>query len=196
MGGLCLLAIALWMFRVPLLTTLADAWIVNDVPVQADAIVVLGGGVQYRPIAAARLYKKGLASKVLIMDVASSTTDDMDLTEPQKVLTRRVLLGRGVPANAIETVGRSVSNTADESFAVHDWAKQHEAKRLIIVTEIFHTRRARWIFRKRFRDLGTEIQMVAVDRPEYQASNWWRHENGLIAFQNEWTKMLYYRIKY
>jgi uncharacterized SAM-binding protein YcdF (DUF218 family) len=192
----CSVVLAAYVCRAPLLRGVAEAWIVDDVPTKADALVVLGGGVQYRPFAAARLYKKGLAPKILIMDIKLGATDEMGLTQPQKDLTRRLLLHQGVPENAIEMVGRTVSNTAEESVGVFDWAQQHGARNLIVVTEIFHTRRARWIFRKRFKGTGTDIQMVAVEPVEYQAKNWWHSEQGLIAFQEEIFKFLYYRFKY
>src|ERR1039458_2085853 len=67
---LCLLCSVLcFAFRSPLLTGLANAWIVNEPLERADAIVVLGGGLEIRPFEAARLYHEGLAPKVLLMDV-------------------------------------------------------------------------------------------------------------------------------
>jgi uncharacterized SAM-binding protein YcdF (DUF218 family) len=192
----CALLLVCYVFRAPLLTGVANVWIVNDVPKKADALVVLGGGVQYRPFAAARLYKKGFAAKVLIMDVKLGATDNIGLTQPQKDLTRGVLLKQGVPEHAIEAVGRAVSNTSEESLAVRDWAMQHAAKSLIIVTENFHTRRARWIFRKRFKGTGADIQVVAIEPAEYLAQTWWHSEEGMLAFQNEIIKSLYYHLKY
>jgi hypothetical protein len=54
----------------------------------------------------------------------------------------------------------------------------------------------RWHFRKRFKGTGTEIRVVAVQPDDYQSTNWWRHEQGLVAFQNEWVKFPYYLLKY
>ena len=50
-----------WSFRGQLLRGLANAWIVHDPLSRADAIVVLGGGMQTRPFEAARLYREGYA---------------------------------------------------------------------------------------------------------------------------------------
>src|SRR5947209_5106418 len=49
-----------WVGRAPLLQGAADLWIVSDPLTPADVAVVLGGGVDVRPFAAAELYHKGL----------------------------------------------------------------------------------------------------------------------------------------
>lgn len=179
-----------------MLTGLANAWIVNETPTKADAIVVLGGGVEYRPFAAAQLYQQGLAPRVLIMDVKLSATDELGLTQPERAVTQQILLRHGVPNSSIDPIGQMVSNTYEESLAVGDWAQTNGVKRVIIATEIFHTRRVRWLFHKVLKGSGIDIQVVAVQPREYAATNWWRHEQGLINFQNEWVKLPYYWVKY
>src|SRR5262245_46417288 len=82
LSGLC------YAFRAPLLTALANAWIINDAPEKSDAIVVLGGGIDYRPYAAAQLYKRGYAPKVLIMDVILSQTEEDGIKPSERSLTR------------------------------------------------------------------------------------------------------------
>src|SRR5262245_26548181 len=49
-----------WLGRETLLRGLTDFWIVSDPVTRGDAVVVLGGGLEYRPLTAADLYKKGL----------------------------------------------------------------------------------------------------------------------------------------
>ena len=41
----CVLLLVGYVFRAPLLTGLADAWVVNDPVAKADAIVIPGGGL-------------------------------------------------------------------------------------------------------------------------------------------------------
>jgi uncharacterized SAM-binding protein YcdF (DUF218 family) len=194
--GLSLIVASAWLARAPLLTALARAWIIDDKPQKADAIVVLGGGVESRPFAAAQLYNEGFAPAVLIMDVSLSPTEELGIKDPERDVTRRILTRQGVPEAAIQSVGQSVHNTYEESLAVRAWAQTNDAKRLLITTEIFHTRRVRWLFRKRFRGTGTEIRVVAAQPREYAATNWWKNEQGLINFQNEWVKFPYYWAKY
>jgi uncharacterized SAM-binding protein YcdF (DUF218 family) len=195
-AAVALLLILAYAFRAPLLSGFARAWIIDEPPAKADAIVVLGGGVEYRPFAAAKLYKAGYAPKVLIMDVNLSWTEQRGLQEPERDVTRKILLHEGVPETAIERVGQAIHNTSGESLAVRDWAGAHHAGRLLVTTEIFHTRRVKWLFRKRFKGTGTDVRVVAVQPWEYQSTNWWKVEQGLLAFQNEWVKLPFYWLKY
>ena len=43
---------------------------------------------------------------------------------------------------------------------------------------------------------GAVPRIVALDPLEYTSADWWQHEEGLIAFQNEVIKFVYYRLKY
>jgi uncharacterized SAM-binding protein YcdF (DUF218 family) len=194
---LCLLAAVLcFVFRSPLLTGLAKAWIFNDPLAKADAIVVLGGGLETRPFEAARLYHDGLAPKVLLMDVKLAPTTKLGITSPEKDLTRQVLLKQEVPDSDCITVGHGVASTYDESRAVRAWLAETGAKKVIIPTDLFHTRHVRWLFRKELKGTAARTLVLSAPTEEYQATNWWTHEEGLIAFQNEVIKSLYYHLKY
>lgn len=194
--ALCGLALGCYLFRAPLLRTAARAWMINDAPAHADAILVLGGGLEYRPFAAARLYNQGVAPLVLVTQPELPLTARMGLTRPEHIVAREVLLSNGVPASAIQFLGTNVTSTRDEALAFKQWAAQTKAHSVIIPTELFHTRRVRWMFRKALRGTDAEVHPVAVDPPHYTATNWWQTEDGLIAFQNEVVKSLYYLTKY
>src|SRR5262245_27857883 len=69
--GVLILALAClgagaWLAREPLLRGAADFWIVSDEVMQSDVVAVLGGQIEVRPFAAADLYNRGLAKKVLV----------------------------------------------------------------------------------------------------------------------------------
>jgi uncharacterized SAM-binding protein YcdF (DUF218 family) len=192
---LLVLLAAAWLGRAPLLTGFARAWTVDDPLAKADAIVIPGGRPDLRAPDAARLYHQGLAPRVLYMDVKLSPGEEMGIVPSEPEQTRRLLLTNNVPAAAIVCIGRAVSNTYDESLAVRDWMAAHGLHSLIITTDLSHTRRVRWLFRK---ELGpaAQIRVHAVQPREYALTNWWQHEEGLIAFQNEFLKDLYYHAKY
>jgi uncharacterized SAM-binding protein YcdF (DUF218 family) len=191
-----LLSCGLFTFRAPLLRTAARAWIINDPVTRTDAIVLLGGGLETRPFAAARLYAEHAAPKILVSQPKLPPTAQMGLTTPEFVIAREVLLSNGVPESAIEVLGTNMTSTFDEARALKAWLSQNQAHTVIIPTDLFHTRRARWIFSKMLRNTGARVFMEAIPVREYGATNWWQHEEGLIAFQNEVIKSVYYHVKY
>jgi len=193
----CALLLVCYIFRAPLLTGVAEAWVVNDLATNADAIVVLGGNPDVRPFEAARLYQAGAAPRILYMNVKFNPVAEQGVTLPQREITRRVLLSNGIPETAMVAVGNGVANTYDESLAVRAWlATNNSAKTILIVTDLWHTRRARWIFRKELQGTGVQVHVHAIDPREYSVSNWWQHKQGLLAFNNEFIKSVYYWVKY
>jgi uncharacterized SAM-binding protein YcdF (DUF218 family) len=191
------LAIALaWTARASILRGVAELWVVSDPLDRADAIMVLGGRIGVRPFAAADLYKRGFAPKVLISNVELGSMETMQLWLGQTELTRQILLRFGVPAEAIVQVGDEVSSTYEEARAVLDWAKSSGATSVIIPTDIFSTRRVRWIFRHEVASAGVRVIVYSIKPPGYRLDDWWQHEGGLIDFQNEVIKFIYYRFSY
>jgi uncharacterized SAM-binding protein YcdF (DUF218 family) len=194
--ALVFLAAGLYVARVPLLRWAADVWIVEDRLERADAILVLGGGLETRPFEAARLYREGLAPRVLVTDVSSGPTTLLGLKPAETDVTRRLLLKEGVPESAIETIGHQVTSTREEALALREALAQTPSRRVIIVTEIFHTRRTRWVFRKVLKGQPVRLQIAPVRPLRYSARDWWRHEEGLIDFETELIKLAYYWLKY
>lgn len=194
--GLCLLLSVSWLFRAPLLTGLARAWVVDDKLEKADAIVVLGGGIEARPLEAASLYSRDVAPKVLVPSVRGRPGDKLGVTVSETEATRRILLTNHVPESAIVIVGTNSANTYDEAVAVRDWVRQTGAKSICVTTDMFHTRRACWMFRKALRGSGAEVRLRVSPRTEYELNNWWQDEQGVVAFQNEVLKFGYYLVRY
>jgi uncharacterized SAM-binding protein YcdF (DUF218 family) len=198
LAGLSVVLVTAYWQRDFLLVEIGRAWSVNDPAPKVDAIVVLGGGPDNRPPAAAELYRAGVAPLVLYMDVKLTAGERMErrmgIEDTESDGTRLLLLTNGVPEKAIEKIGTQVASTYDEARAVRDWARHSRVQSIEIVTDIFHTRRARWVFRRELKGTGIEIHMAGIPTEDYNATNWWQSEEGVIAFQNEIAKYLYYQI--
>ena len=192
--GACLAAA--FFFRTTILRWVGESWVVDEKLIRADAIMVLGGGPQSRPFAAARLYHAGYAPKVLVANVRREPTDDLGISTPESDINIQVLLKQNVPREAIELVGKDVASTFDEATAARDWVQRTGAARVIIPTDPFHTRRVNWIFERYFRPLKGQAIVNAAPVRDYTPSDWWRHENGVMALQNEMLKLCYYKLKY
>jgi uncharacterized SAM-binding protein YcdF (DUF218 family) len=204
--GVILLALyAGWLARVQILRGAARAWVVSDPIAPADAIVVLGGGLETRPFAAGELYKNGLAKQILISDVSPpGPAERLKPIYSHAEENRAVLLKLGVPSEAIANFGTNLSNTYEEARALARSVENNGIKSIIVPTEIFSSRRVRWIFNRELSSVGVRVEVLALNPREYNADNWWQDKSswhvqsriGVFVFLNEAIKYLYYRIKY
>jgi uncharacterized SAM-binding protein YcdF (DUF218 family) len=183
-----------FVFRAPLLRAAANAWMVNDPPAKADAIVVLGGGANFRSFEAARLYQAGWAPLILVMNSELRATDRLGLTIPEAELVRRILLTNAVPAGAIQVLGTNLISTHGEALTLRNWSAASRAPSFLIPTGPFHSRRVRWVFRKVFKNSPARFAVTSIDARQCQ--DWWQHEKVLIDFQNEVVKFGFYIIRY
>jgi hypothetical protein len=194
---LIVLGTLLWIERAPVLTEVADLWIVSDPISRADAAVVLGGYLDVRPFAAAKLYKEGLVKEILVSRVDDNyPAVTIGVVPGHTEANEQVLLKLGVPPTAIETFGTANKTTKDEAAALRAWAALHHPSALIIPMDSFAARRVRWIFNKEFSGQNVKIEVPSSDPPNYSRTNWWHNDSGIITFQNEVLKYIYYRLKY
>jgi len=191
---LLLSGIAAWEHD-PLLRAAADLWIVSDPVSPADAVAIFGGGINDRPFAAAAYYHAGLAPKILLSVNRVDAAAQLGAVPSDTEANHQVLRKLGIPESAIETFGAGSANTHDEALALAKWALQAGAHSLIVPTEIFSARRVRWMLHRALGDRVT-IMVPALDPPEYRRDIWWQTDQGMIAFQNEVLKYVYYRIRY
>lgn len=186
-----------WLERVALLRGAANLWIVSDPITPADAVVVLGGGLNVRPFVAADLYAKGLVHKIVVSQIKDGPSVSIATFQGQTELNLMVLRKLGVPDDAIELFGNGNENTRDEAVALKDWTERHAASAFIIPAEVFFARRVRWIFQREFSGTAVRIEVPSFDPPnEYSRSDWWKTKAGVIAFQSEVFKYFYYRLRY
>lgn len=184
-----------WWARADLLHGLAEAWIVSDPPAAADAVAVLGGGLDTRPFAAAEYYRKGLVKEVLVSNNREGRAARLGVGLADSAAARAVLLQLGVPVAAIHDFGAGLANTHEEALALRDWAAAHHLHTILVPTEIFSSRRVRWTLDHVLGD-AVAVSVPALDPPDYGAADWWRNEQGVISFQNEVIKYAYYRLHY
>jgi uncharacterized SAM-binding protein YcdF (DUF218 family) len=178
-----------WLARPMLFAGIAKLWMVSDSLNQADAIVVLGGGLDVRPVAAADLYRRGMAPRVAVGFSEFDQGQDASLN-------RDMLLRHGVPSTAIINFRFRPHSTYGEARGILEWAKTSGAKSVIIPIDIFPSRRVRWIFNHELAPAGIRISVQAVTPPWYSVDDWWRHKAGWMHFGSEMIKFAYYRLKY
>jgi hypothetical protein len=97
---------------------------------------------------------------------------------------------------AIVSYGQDVSNTYEEARAVVEWARRTGARSVIVPTEQFSSRRVNWIFKRELAAVGVRVGIKVLRPYEHSIDDWWTKEQGVVAFQNEVLKYVYYRMKY
>jgi len=188
--------IVLWMLRAPVLQWATDSWVVSDPVEPADAVAVLGGGLQTRPFASADLYNAGLVKTILILTPKPNRLEREGIVASHVDLNRAVLRKKGVPESAIVVIETEVQNTRDEAMAVRGWLQASGARKIIVVTETFPSRRTQWVFNKTLSSMGAKVIVDPVPEVDFDYRRWWEDERGIVAFQNEVLKYAYYRLKY
>jgi uncharacterized SAM-binding protein YcdF (DUF218 family) len=155
---------------------------VDSGPVKADVIVVLGGGSHERPGRAAELFKGQIAPRIIV-----SGWGDYKIN-------RQLLIEAGVPSGVIEMENQSRTTKENAQFTIQLLHKPNllHAKRVIIVTSWYHSRRALACFRH----YAPDIQFYS--RPSYFASAHadWAHNRIGNRVRLEYAKLLGYWIRY
>lgn len=153
----------------------------DEVPVQADVIVVLAGDyLGNRILTAADLVRRGLAPKALV----SGPGDVYDMHESDLAIAFAVR--HGFPESYFLPFPNDSKSTATEADAVIPELRKLHARRIEIVTSNFHTRRAGNIYRSRAGDM--EFHLIAAPDPYFSAGGWWKNREGRKTFLVEWEK--------
>jgi uncharacterized SAM-binding protein YcdF (DUF218 family) len=93
----------------------------------------------------------------------------------------------GVPASAIVKLADSKTTCEDARLALASLAAlPDESKRIIVVTDPFHTRRARWLFNRAAPEL--EVIPVAANPSWFDPDHWWATDIGIIVVAQEYVK--------
>lgn len=186
------LAALIYVAREPLLIGAARLVTVDTVDGPADYLIVMGGSVQDRPFAAADLFNRGVAPKVVLYEYPAPPTGLTSQTD----LYARVLIAEGVPPAAIERAGGIALSSWDEAMSLRRFLQNREGKRIVVVTSAEHTRRAGWTFRRALRGLGIDVRVSPARHPDYDETSWWHHDEGVLLYLHEYLKLPFYVVRY
>lgn len=183
-----------WIF-----TSIGAFLVVDEVPVNCDAIIILNTGVEYYPrlIEAANLYKQGYAKKVVINGNRKSDT----LRELEKQGFAPccqwyedwigILELLGVPREAVLAISaEDVYDTVSEAQMVGDELLNKGIKSIIISTSKYHTRRAGFIWKRMYGN-HLKISIVAAKSDPYDPKGWWKSGRQIRWVLAEYGAWLY-----
>lgn len=126
-------------------------------PKPADAIVLLGGEPQGRPVKAAELYRAGVAPLVVVVGTGDNDSN------------RRTLLESGVPAARILTETHSTSTIENAEFS-RRLLLENQIRTALLVTSSYHARRALGTFQRRIPEIEFGVATSRI--------GWWDTPQG------------------
>jgi uncharacterized SAM-binding protein YcdF (DUF218 family) len=166
----------------------------------ADAVVVLSTGIEYYPrlIQAADLYRQGLAENIVINgDRKTDTLRDLERKGfktccPWYADSVSILAILGVPEDKIIRISnQDAYDTVSEADAVGRELIKRKWTAVIITTSKYHTRRAKFIWQKMYKNRIT-IFMVSAKTDPYDPDNWWKDGRQIRWVLAEYGAWLYY----
>ena len=173
---------------------LAGRFLVVADPLQpADAVVPLGGGGVGRVAQAAALLEDGYATWLVATD---AEIDLPGIRVSHSELVRQEAQWQGVAPERILVAPGVVETTYEEALAVRALAQEQGWTSLLVVTDPYHTRRARLTFRDVFRGTGVAMAVRPVEDAPYDPEAWWRSVDGLRETWTEYAKLALYLLGY
>jgi uncharacterized SAM-binding protein YcdF (DUF218 family) len=174
--------------------------VMDEEPSRSDAVIVLNTGDEYYPrlIQAAELYRAGLAKKVIIN--GNRKTDALRALEAKGFEScclwytdsLRILGLLAVPEQDIIWISaEDAYDSISEAAAVGKELIRHKMTRIIITTSKFHSRRAKFIWKKMYGDQLT-IAMAAAKEDPYNPENWWKDGRQIRWVLAEYGAWIYY----
>ena len=175
----------LYLVRRPILRFTAESWIIEDPLDKADALIVLGGDNFYadRATRGAQLFREGKAP--LIVACGRRLRPNAGIAE----LMEHDLVERGVPREKIVRFTHDGDSTLEEAQALTRLVKERKWRSVMVVTSNYHTRRARYIYRRVFPQ-GVEVRVASARDGDFDPEHWWEERKSIKELTREFAGMV------
>ena len=195
-----MVGLLLYVFSGSLFRGLGRFVVADETPVPSDAVIVLNTGVEYYPrlVEAADLYRKGLVKRVIIN--GNRKTDSLRELEskgfkkccPWYENPLRILSLFGVPRNKVTCISaEDVYDTVSEAKVVGREVLGQGLHSVLIATSKYHTKRARFIWKKMY-DGKLSIRTVAAKTDPYDPGGWWKDGRQIRWVMAEYGAWIFY----
>jgi len=184
-----------------LLPGLASFLIIETDDLQpADVVVVLGGDPE-RVEQGIELYKAGFSpnlifvgDKLIFYGMNNSAMPIINTTWPKYL--KGYAIDSGVTSDAIILSETTSTSTYEDTIHSREIILERGFKSAIIVSDPYHMRRVRWTFSKVFKNDDISLSYKTTEDHWFKENKWWTSENTVLAINNEYIKLVYYRLKY
>lgn len=180
-------------FKTPILRYAGQCLIYEDTLQPADVLVVVSGSAFERGKKGAELLQLGFAKKIICpggnLDMNYLILYNDSIYEGD--ITKKKIVQSGVADSLVVALHEGTS-TLEEAESIYRYCLKEKIRSIIVVSSFFHTARVHRVYQKCFNNSGIRITVQGANSIRYDEQNWWRSEDGLIGFNNEWMKTIYY----
>ena len=166
-------------------------WLVVADPLErANAAVVLNGGLPFRAIEAAAIYRGGWVREVWVTRASNPAEEAvlarlrLDVDFRDEASSRLILERLGVLPGDIRTLAPGARNTAEELQIVARELTRTAADRIILVTWKPHSRRVRATWHAVVGSIPRAVVRYAESDP-FDGNRWWEQTSDALAVSRE-----------
>ena len=191
LAGCALLFIfGLYLFRAPILTLYAHSFVLQNAQKGADAIICLSGSRGTRTPECLRLWNRGFGKRLFVTEEKPKSAEfyviELSHLQFAQAVTQKMKLA--AKWELLPSISGGASSTFDEAEDALAYAKKAGWRRIIIVTDEFHTRRAHLAFQKVFEGSDVEVEVAGAPNELFAVDDWWLSEKGILAYFGETVK--------
>jgi uncharacterized SAM-binding protein YcdF (DUF218 family) len=171
-----------------ILVTMPFLLVIENDPVQAEIGIVLGGGGGSRLRKGVELYDSGFVTELLLVDLKAGSWNHM---------VKHLCPDCDLEHKKITILSGSTSTTTDaqRTFA---YCQNAEVRKVLVITDPYHTRRAALAFQQRFQGSGIEVRVVSSNDYGHLLSpveKWWTDPATRETIWLEFGKCLHTMVK-
>jgi uncharacterized SAM-binding protein YcdF (DUF218 family) len=179
-------------FHELILVAMAKWLDVGERPRPVDFVMVLPGGPEQRPFVAVSLVRAGLAKGILTAKTEIIPESGESLVPTADDLMKRVLKRRGIQEDQIHILPGQSKSTWTDALALSHFMHDHPTTTVAIVTDCYHTRRSRWVFRRVLGSQSGRLHFISAPLDRVSPESWWTTEEGLTTYLAEYSKLMVY----
>ena len=180
----------LLIFHSQLLTLYGTWFVVRNAQPGADAIICLSGDRETRTPECLRLWKNKFAPRLFVTQEKPKNKEfnqlELSHLEFAEAVTTRMKLD--AKWELLPSLSDGATSTFDEAGDALVLAKAEGWKRIILVTDEFHTRRSLLAFEKVFEGSEVEVQVAGAPNEVFGVDDWWKSDRGILAYFGETIK--------
>jgi len=196
---LILLAILLFFILTPMAKMAGNYLVRDDGAIVSSDAVVLAGHFPTRFLEAFDQFKNGKVKRILF--TKANRIEHLDKIENLGVkiptyyeISREVLIANGFNSEKVFFAEGIVKSTRDEAIIIGKFMREHEIKKMTIITSKSSARRQCWIIEKMNPDLAFSCKPSRYDI--FSPDGWWKSRRDVMLIFNEYLKLIGYKIEF